>query len=124
MEAEQKYYKNFEANLFEVKGSGGWFISADNKEDALGLANKRGNYSEDDIIQVGTCATIFGTSDKYEDVINIREKLLSLSEVAPKQEQEELDFYCFDKNYHMIEKCKYQCAECEQRAKKFTPPIS
>lgn len=71
----EKYYKNFDANLFEVRGSGGWFISADSKEDALGLANKRGEYSEADIIQVGTCATIFGASENYEDVINIREKI-------------------------------------------------
>lgn len=75
METE-KYYKNLDATLFEVKGSGGWFISADSKEDALGLANKRGEYTEDDIIQVGTCATIFGTSVNYKDVINIREKLI------------------------------------------------
>ena len=32
------YYKNIDNQLFEVKDSGGWFIAADNKEDALGLA--------------------------------------------------------------------------------------
>jgi hypothetical protein len=72
------YYKNIDTQLFEVKNSGGWFIAADNKEDALGLANKRGEYKETDIIQIGSCSTIFGKSNNYDDVINMRDKLNAL----------------------------------------------
>jgi hypothetical protein len=72
------YYKDIDTQLFEVKNSGGWFIAADSKEDALGLANKRGDYKETDIVQIGSCSTIFGKSDNYEDVINMRERLNSL----------------------------------------------
>jgi hypothetical protein len=72
-----KFYKNIDQNLYEVKGNCKWFISAKSKEDALGLANKRGEFTEDDIIFIGTgcCSTIFGTSDKYEEVINMWDKL-------------------------------------------------
>ena len=35
------YYKDIDFQLWEVKNSGNWFIAADSKDDALGLANKR-----------------------------------------------------------------------------------
>jgi hypothetical protein len=69
------FYKDIDTQLYEVLNSGGWFIAADNKEDALGLANKRSETKESDIIHIGSCSTIFGKSDKYEDVINMRDKL-------------------------------------------------
>ena len=72
------YYKDIDTQLFEVKNSGGWFIAADSKEDALGLANKRGEYQENDIVPIGSCSTILGKSDNYENVINMRDKLNAL----------------------------------------------
>lgn len=78
METIEIYYKDIDQNLYEVKNSGGWFISAESKDDALGLANKRSPFTEDDIIHIGTCSTIFGTSENFEDVINMRDKLKNI----------------------------------------------
>ena len=69
------YYKNIEACLFKVKTCPGWHIQADTIEDALGLANKRGNYKLEDLEQIGTCVAIIGKSPKYDDVINMRDQL-------------------------------------------------
>lgn len=71
----EKYYKDIEASLFKVKTCQGWFIQADTIEDALGLANKRGDYKLEDLEQIGTSVAILGTSPKYEDVINMRDQL-------------------------------------------------
>lgn len=71
----EKYYKDIEASLFKVKTCQGWFIQADTIEDALGLANKRGNYKLEDLEQIGSSVAILGTSPKYEDVINMRDQL-------------------------------------------------
>ena len=69
------YFKDFETNLFAVINCPGWHISADSIEDALALANKRGDYKITDLKQIGSCVTIIGKSNNYEDVINMRDKL-------------------------------------------------
>ena len=69
------YYKDYETSLFAVKNCKGWHIAADTIEDALGLANKRGEYKMEDLEQIGTCVTIIGKSPKFDDVSNMREQL-------------------------------------------------
>ena len=72
------YYKAVSKSLFKIKNSGEWFICAETKEEAFGLANKRSEYKMEDIELIGSCETILGTTDNYKDVIDFHNKPLDV----------------------------------------------
>jgi len=70
------YYKTIETNLWDING---WIVSSDTKEEAHGLALKRSDDVKiEDVKHYGNTTVILGTCDKYEDVMNFRDKLNTL----------------------------------------------
>ena len=71
--SKEIFYKAFGKPLWEIKGG---YVASDTPEEALGLYLKRSDgWTIDDVKPVGSVDIIIGTSDNYEDVMNIADKL-------------------------------------------------